>query len=721
MKTGHLARKILTSAITIIFFVGIIIFLNLGARGSRVINYMPDLAEDDNSFMIEEKSYGSTQIRPKVDLNLSNVYIYIERIDNKESGALRLTIENSDSELLVESIVTAKKLNINAWNYIGVNAKLTQEQEYEMKIYGYGSSYRLRMCDSSGFTKTPLDYSEMNKPVIALGIGNSEKLSETYGNVFYHSIALSIISLIILLLYVWIGKEKMLESIRVLKAFGEKVNGNNLFLALILFYLCMNIFVTAYIEGNYISPDSNLYLTEAVSIVNGYGFNYNGLAGYQDWFASWPILYPALIALVMVVTNTNAYLASKILTMLLIGVILLVFRLFYKKDAWMYSFVLLNTGFLTISYYTWSEQPFILFLILFTLMLSKIVKDNSPKKISYFLMGLFGIGCFLSRYFGIFVWCVSGVYMLYFIVQYLKDKNIVMGKKAMGIFITSLVSGLICVGYLLFNRQMSGMGSGVNRLVWVDDYVVLNNDFIESLFTEIANIFTVQSIPKMVSSLPYNYKALVLIVLICSLGFFVFKYGRKRIRASVFIVTAVFYYLMFTAVRFVSSMDTFGYRFWIPATMLLVLGLLDIIVPIVNKKEWIKYFAVLSFVVLTISSISWVERGISGAENMYSENILNQWEKDFSEIPEKSVIIMADFENNEEWIRPDVLRGYISYNFTEASTKEMYQGSDFLCIKRYAAEAVVESDVYTDDLKDWFKDGLAELTEEESWLILPIK
>jgi hypothetical protein len=61
-----------------------------------------------------------------------------------------------------------------------------------------------------------------------------------------------------------------------------------------------------------------------VNLAEGHGFSYDGLAGYDTWFANWPILYPAMIAAVMRLGGSEAYLASKILTMVMVGLLLLV-------------------------------------------------------------------------------------------------------------------------------------------------------------------------------------------------------------------------------------------------------------------------------------------------------------------------------------------------------------------------------------------------------------
>ena len=103
--------------------------------------------------------------------------------------------------------------------------------------------------------------------------------------------------------------------------------GNDLFLLLLFGAICIHIYSRAYLKGVYITSDSAGYLREAVNLAEGHGFSYDGLAGYDTWFANWPILYPAMIAAVMRLGGSEAYLASKILTMVMVGLLLLVIRL----------------------------------------------------------------------------------------------------------------------------------------------------------------------------------------------------------------------------------------------------------------------------------------------------------------------------------------------------------------------------------------------------------
>ncbi len=218
-------------------------------------------------------------------------------------------------------------------------------------------------------------------------------------------------------------------------------------------------------------------------------FQYDGLAGYRSWFANWPVLYPACIAAVMLVTKVNAYLASKILAMLIAGLLLILMRVCFRKDAWIYALCLTNIGFLDLCYYTWSEVPFILFLFGFGLVLARILKEDHPGVKWYILLGIMGVCSFLTRYFGIYVWIVTGVYICALLWKYYKQREKSDFHKAVCLAITAVVSGILSVGYLMMNKIMNGMASGVSRTMWWDDFRTLTDDLIQSLLTEFFHIF----------------------------------------------------------------------------------------------------------------------------------------------------------------------------------------------------------------------------------------
>ena len=298
---------------------------------------------------------------------------------------------------------------------------------------------------------------------ISLGVNRVEPVRMTYGDIFYYSIPVSVLLTVTGLLCIWAGRRRVwaaADSVRRVLNGIVKRYGNELFLVLLFGAVCVSIYSRAYLKGAYISADSAGYLREAVNLTAGNGFHYDGMAGYDSWFANWPILYPAFIALMMAVTGADAYLASKLLTMVIIGILLVVIRLYFKKDAWVYALCLTNIGFLNLSYYTWSEIPFMVFLLGFALTLAGIVEEEEPGGRRYFVLGLLGLCCFLTRYFGIYVWIATGAYILHFFIGALKKKEKRAFKKPVMLTVTAFVSGSLSMAYLLLNKIMNGMASG---------------------------------------------------------------------------------------------------------------------------------------------------------------------------------------------------------------------------------------------------------------------
>ena len=483
--------------------------------------------------------------------------------------------------------------------------------------------------------------------------------------------------------------------------------------------VCILIYSKAYLNGIYISADSTGYLEEAENLVQGNGFQYDGLAGYRSWFANWPVLYPACIAAIMLVTKVNAYLASKILAMLIVGLLLILMRVCYRKDAWIYALCLTNIGFLDLCYYTWSEVPFILFLSGFGLVLARILKEDHPGVKWYVLLGIMGICSFLTRYFGIYVWIVTGVYICALLWKYYKKREKTDFHKAVCLVITSAVSGILSMGYLMMNKIMNGMASGVSRTMWWDDFQTLTDDLIQSLLTEFFNIFSLQ-IPEYMENFPYRIKVFAVLFIVILLMILIMKRCRHFSLQSVMITMAVSYYMVFIAIRYVSSMDTFYFRFFEPATFLLCIGVIGLILPDIKNggKAYVLGGTVTVCVILSIWSV--FDRGELTVQQPYYEAVTEQWEQAYVEIPQKSVIIFNDIDYRSSWYRPDVVDGTITPQDSKESVMKTYYGSEYLCIRRTFAEEMLSAGDYNKEIQDWLSQGLENGTEDQKFVVLPL-
>lgn len=499
-----------------------------------------------------------------------------------------------------------------------------------------------------------------------------------------------------------------------------KIYGSDIFLVLLFGCICINIYSRAYLRGAYIEPDSSAYMRQAINLAAGNGFSYDGLAGYQSWFAWWPIFYPVLIALVMLVSGTEAYLASKVLSIIIAGLILLVLRKCFGKNAWLYGLCLTNTGFLKIFYGTLSEIPFMFFLLCFSLILAKILKEEQAEFRWYIALGISGIACFVTRYFGIYVWIVTGFYTLLLLIAYKKKKQKTYLQKAIGLMLTAFISGCFCLAYLLMNKIMNGTATGMSRTLWWDDYRLLTNDLIESLLTEFFNIFSLQ-IPYFLEEFPFSLKAVVVIGIVAAIVWLVYKKCEHFTRESVFITMAVMYDVIFIFIRYFSSMDTFSYRFFEPATFLLCMGIIGLLLPHFKGKKLFHYLAGMAtiLVVLSICSI-FINDGMDSSDNYY-ESLRQQWKEDYVEIPERSVIAFSGIDFGGSFYRTDVVVRDIDPEKEFEELKDIFYGSDYLCIRVGDASRMMESGEYRESVINEIVKGISFGQAEDEFIVIPLK
>lgn len=483
---------------------------------------------------------------------------------------------------------------------------------------------------------------------------------------------------------------------------------SDIFLIIVFIYMALRIYVDAYLHNTMMSPDSCGYMREAINLAHGNGFRCDGIAGYNTWFANWPIMYPLIIACAMIVTKANAYLASKIVSIVIVGVILLIFRQRYKENAWIYSICVLNLGFINLAEYTWSECTFILFLLGFTFVLAKIISEEHVKSSWYIGLGVLGCCTFLSRYIGLYVWFVVGIYLLYMLLRYVKDKEKDILHKIIGLTVTAGVSGVLGLAYLAMNKKMNGMASGVNRGANPnEDYLQLTKDLANSLLTEVFNVFGIGVSP-IVVNIMYVFKFVILLAIVICLV----KYAKKRCKwtssAGVICMTGAVYYLVIIIFRYFSYMDTFSSRFFEPATFIICVGLLEMIVPEIRDKSG--YVIIRRFVMLSLAcaAITMCMSGFTETENSYNTNV-EEYETLYSEVPEKSTIIIRDDSEYDYWLtafRPDTVQGYAT---TCTSVEEIYNRfgkSNYVCISVEVANEMLNSESCSDDLKTWIQSEL---------------
>ena len=493
-----------------------------------------------------------------------------------------------------------------------------------------------------------------------------------------------------------------------MKRFGTilEKHAGDVVLMFVFLYLAMRIYVDAYLHETMMSPDSCGYLREALNLAQGNGFRCDGIAGYGTWFANWPIMYPLTIAAVMLVAKTNVYLASKIAAMLVVGIILVIMRFRYKEKAWIYSLCVLNLGFINLAEYTWSECTFILFLFGFSLILAHIISKEHAGVIWYAGLGVLGTCAFLTRYIGLYVWFVAGIYILYYGFCYIKNRDQQKVRKMAGLIASAGVAGCLGLAYLAMNKKMNGMASGVNRGINPnEDYLQLTKDLADSLLTEIFHVFGINASP-LVTNIWFVFKFAIVAVIVYSLIRYVGKRCTWNSEASVICVTGAVYYVVIIVFRYFSSMDTFSYRFFEPATFLICVGLLETIGERKeSKKSRENLLKGLLMLILAGGCITMCINGFEQRENSYLANE-QKYTEQYSVVPEKSAVIIRDDSEYDYWLmvyRPDTIQGYLNRCTSVEEVYNYFGQSDYVCIPSELSEEILENDEVNEDLKEWIE------------------
>lgn len=725
MKNKIIQKTGCSFLVLLILAAVMLVLTHTAQNGMETTEILPGINPEPVYVTCEAGETLEVLLEAEEDFNISGFQVLLVNIAEDSRGTLRFTVADASSNILVNQVIPVETITPGKWFTVSGDMTLTTGQEYKISVFADGSSpYFMQVPEGDGenlpFREQVMKDGEILECGISMGINRVEPVQMTYGDIFYYSIPLSILLAVLALLCIWAGWRNVRAAVCRIP-FGTFVGkyGSDLFLIILFGSICISIYSRAYLKGAYISADSAGYLREAVNLVAGNGFSYDGLAGYNTWFANWPILYPALIAAVMMITGAEAYLASKIVAMLTAGLILLLLRGCFGKDAWLYGLCLTNIGYLNLSYYTWSEIPFILFLLCFALIFAKILREDNPAKRWYAALGVAGICCFLTRYYGIFVWIVTGFYLVVLFVSYRKDRDKSKLSKIAGLTATAFVSGILSMAYLVMNKMMNGMASGVSRTMWWDDYRILTDDLIESLLTEFFNIFSMQ-IPELVEGFPFRVKVFVVVGILAGIAWLIFVNCRHFTRESVLIVMTVVYDVVFIGIRYFSSMDSFYFRFFEPATFLLCIALIGLFLPYMRGKKGFHYFAgMVTLLLLTAVWSVFENGGMDRNENYYLE-LEEQWSEAYRQIPEKSVIIFNDIDFRSSYYRPDVVEGMITPEDEFSDLQETYYGSEYLCIRAEFAEVMLDSGEYQDSVAGKLEEGIKG-KEEEDFVVISLR
>ena len=347
----------------------------------------------------------------------------------------------------------------------------------------------------------------------------------------------------------------------------------------------------------YCSPDSLHYLSAADHLMKGEGLVARHPETQQEvYFAIWPAGYPLCIAGIGLLTGTSALVASKIVNLLFLGLTFVLLLRWFGEKSWFVALYFCSFGMLEIYSYSWSEAPFLFFVLLLVYFVTKDVeKDTGPRL--FFQLFFCLVALFLFRYAGLIYYLVGGLLLLYYISkkQWLKA-----GYYFSALFFASLV---VC-GYFLLNKQMTGHYTGIGDRV--QPQMESFPQFVMLLMRGLWNQLTLAR--------HYFYgtlDALYVALLVLQVGLMVvLVYFRKKMTPAFFkptevkltIAFALFYLVMIVVLRKIQPFDAFDYRIMAPFSLPLFVALSGRLTKPDMKdyyektKRWITGFMLLSLV-----------------------------------------------------------------------------------------------------------------------------
>ncbi len=321
----------------------------------------------------------------------------------------------------------------------------------------------------------------------------------------------------------------------------------------------------------YLTRDSSSYLELAENLLMGQGvtvLNTGAGVAAAERFATWPIGYPGLIALVSGLTGVSTFLVSKLLNIGFLFLAVLAVARGFERDGAILSLLLLTGGTLEIFAFSWSEVPFITLMVLFALALARVLPSGAPLGAGQlFWLCLLAIALFLTRYIGLFALAP----LLVAAALKLRDHDL---RPALLLAGTALVAGAVALAYLLYNKAATGHFTGIPRPAAMETHAELLGALGMALLREI-----ILPIPYWVGT-DIKHNAILALVLLFILVLVVLAPRtpradpdpEARARVQAFLLVGGFYMAAMIALRWTSFFDPFGYRLLGPGTVIVLIG-----------------------------------------------------------------------------------------------------------------------------------------------------
>jgi len=205
-----------------------------------------------------------------------------------------------------------------------------------------------------------------------------------------------------------------------------------------------------------INFDAAQYLNCAWNIVNGRGAVTSEVG--SPYFCTWPLMTPALIALLTATLQVPVFFASKLMNFAAIALLLVLLKRWYGRSGHTaFALMFSQAGFLALFTYSWSEPIFLVFLIAALHWLELF--DESARWKHWNLFLFFSVLCFLTRYVGYLLPPIGFLLAL----RALHRKNCLSVGTVLKLAASAFVAATVMAGYFAVNFVLSGTVAGPMR------------------------------------------------------------------------------------------------------------------------------------------------------------------------------------------------------------------------------------------------------------------
>lgn len=318
---------------------------------------------------------------------------------------------------------------------------------------------------------------------------------------------------------------------------------------------------------HYTSPDSIAYLKKAEAITQVWTSPNEPFYQIKGSFSMWPIGYPSSIALTSLLTKTSLLVSSKLVNFAFLALIFLLLHHWFGRKSWFLALTFCSYGSLEVISTTWSELPFVFFVLLLCYLIDKS-KDYSAYILAIGLCLCF-ICLFLYRYIGVIYFFIASVIVAKHFFR--KEK-----KLAFAYIAALFVSSIFVLSYLYDNQISSGFYAGAPRLT------IGHQGIGQFVLFLLQGVFNEYSIARNYAFYQPSTDFLFIFLLVLQSGVVLllikhkkhFKYPIKRTKSiDTLLIVGGGYLLGIIVLKALIPIDRFDHRILFPFTAPLLIGL----------------------------------------------------------------------------------------------------------------------------------------------------